>query len=86
MMPLAGKDAVLDAAPIKWETHVRAAIIESKHMAVVVNKKDGAMAAAHDNPPPRFQFLEGACAHKIGDRRIHGSSLGNFNWGSACGV
>ena len=72
---MAGEDAILDAAAIKWETHVRAAIIEGKHVPVVVDEKDRAMAATQDHPPPRFQFLEGACAHKIRDRRIHGSSL-----------
>jgi hypothetical protein len=65
MMPVAGKDTILDAAAIKREAHVRAAIIESEHVAVVVNKKDRTMATAHDKPSPRFQFLEGACAHKI---------------------
>ena len=60
MMPVAGQDAVLDAAPIERETHMRAAIVEREDMAALVHEKDRAMAAVHNKPALGFQLLKGA--------------------------
>ena len=65
MVPMAGQDAVVDAAPIEWETHMRAAIIERKHMPALVHKEDRAMMAVQDQPPLGFQLFNGAGAHEI---------------------
>jgi hypothetical protein len=62
---MAGKDAILDAAAIQGETHVRATIVEGKHASVVVDEEDRAMAAAHDKAPLNPHLLKGTCAHKI---------------------
>ena len=72
MMPMAGQDAVLDAAAIERETHMRAAIVEREHAPAVVHEQDRAMAAAHDEPPLGFQLLEAARAHEIRGRHVHG--------------
>ena len=51
MMPVAGQDAVLDAAPIERETHMRATIVEREDAAALVDDEDRAMAAVDDKPP-----------------------------------
>src|SRR2546428_1939362 len=72
MVPVAGQDAVLDAATIERETHMRAAIVESEHVPALVHEEDRAMAAVHNKPPLGFQLLKAARAHKIRGRDIHG--------------
>ena len=62
---MAGQDAVLDAAAIEWESHMRTAIVESEHAPVLVHEKDWAMATAHDEPNLGFQLLEAAHLHKV---------------------
>jgi hypothetical protein len=37
MVPVAGQDAVLDAATIERETHMRAAIVEREDMPALVH-------------------------------------------------
>jgi hypothetical protein len=65
MMPVAGEDSVVDAAPIERETHVRAAIVERKHLPTLLHEEDRAVAAVHKEPPPGFQLLKAARAHEI---------------------
>jgi len=72
MMPVAGQDAVLNTAPIERETHMRAAIVEREDMPALVDEKDGAMAAVHNESPFGFQLFEGARAHEIRGLSIHG--------------
>ena len=48
MMPMAGQDPVLDAAPIERETHVRAPIVKREDAAAVVHDQDRAVAAVND--------------------------------------
>src|ERR1700730_12641514 len=72
MVPVAGQNAVLDAAPIQWETHMRAAIVEREHVPVLVQEENRAMAAVHNKPPLGFQLLNAARAHEIRGRGIHG--------------
>ena len=45
VVPMTGQDAVLDAAPLERETHVRATIIEGEDTPAVVDDKDRTMAA-----------------------------------------
>src|ERR1700751_3286066 len=71
MMPVAGQDAVLDAAPIERETHMRAAIVEREDMPALVYEEDRAMAAVHNKSALGFQLLKGAAAHKLRGRVIH---------------
>jgi hypothetical protein len=72
MMPVAGQNAILDAAPFERETHMRAAIVERKDVAALLHKEDRAVAAMHNEPPCGFQFIEAARVHEIRGRGIHG--------------
>src|SRR3984893_18600197 len=63
MMPVAGQDAVLNAAPIERETHVRAAIVEREDVPNLMQEKDRAMAAVHYKSPFGFYLFESARAH-----------------------
>jgi hypothetical protein len=51
VVPMTGQDAVLDAAALEWEAHVRATIVEGEDAAAVVDDKDWTMAAVHNKPP-----------------------------------
>ena len=57
VVPMTGQDAVLDAAPLKRETHVRATIVKREDTPTVVNNKDRAMAAAQNKPALRLQLF-----------------------------
>src|ERR1700730_3194949 len=72
MVPVARQDAVLDAAMIEWETHVRAPIVQCEHVPALVHEENRAMSAVHNDPPLGFQLLEAARAHEIRGRSIHG--------------
>jgi hypothetical protein len=53
-MPVAGQDAVLNAAPIEWETHMRTAIVECEDLLALVHEKDRSMAAVDNESALRF--------------------------------
>src|SRR5438874_7896070 len=69
MMPVAGQDAVLDAATLQRETHMRTAVVERKDVPILMHEQDRAVAAVHNKPAFGFQFLKSARVHKI---RGHG--------------
>src|SRR6266853_2960440 len=71
-MPVAGQDAVLDAATIQWETHMRTAIVEREHVPVLVHEENRAMSAVYNDARLGFQLLKAARAHEIRGRSIHG--------------
>ena len=50
MMPMAGENAVLDAASFQRETHVRTAIVEREDLSALVYEQDGAVAATTIRP------------------------------------
>src|SRR5215472_5358263 len=54
VVPVAGQDAILDAAPLERETHVRATIVEGEDAPAVVDNKDRTMTAVHDGPALRL--------------------------------
>ena len=60
MVPMAGQDAVLDAAAVQRKAHVRTAIVEREDAPPVMNNQDWAMAAVHDEPAFRLQFIKPA--------------------------
>ena len=72
MMPVAGQDAILDAAPFERETHMGAAIVERKDVTALLHEEDRAVTAMHDEPPFGFQFIEAAGGHEIRGRGVHG--------------
>ena len=74
VVPVAGQDAVLDAAAIEREAHVRATIVEGEDAPAVVDDEDRTMPPVHDEPPLRLQLLEAARAHEFRGRRVHEQS------------
>ncbi len=71
VVPMAGEDAVLDAAPIERESHVRAPIVERKGAPPVADDEDRAMGAVHDEPALRPQLVEGPCKREVHARHVH---------------
>ncbi len=71
MVPMAGENAVFDAAAIEWETHMRAAIVEREHSPALLHEKDRAMPAVQKEPPFELQLVEAARAHETRDHGIH---------------
>jgi hypothetical protein len=65
VMPVAGQDAVGDAATIEREAHMRAAVVEGEHAPVRVHEEDRAMRTMHDEPPLGLHLLQSAHAHEI---------------------
>jgi hypothetical protein len=72
MMPVAGQDAVIDAATLQRETHMRTAVVEREDVPILVHKQDRAVTTVHNKPAFGFQFLKTARVHKIRGRGIHG--------------
>src|SRR5262249_36296883 len=54
VVPMAGQDAVFDAAALEREAHVRAAIIQGTDTPAVVDDEDRTMATVHNEPPLRL--------------------------------
>ena len=71
MMPMAGQDAVLDAASFQRETHVRTAIVEREDLSALVYEQDRAVAAVHNNPTLEPQLFKSSGAHEIQGRVLH---------------
>ena len=74
VVPVAGQDAVLDAAAIQRKAHMRAAIVEREHTTFVVDDEYRTMPPVRDQPPLRFQLLEAARAHEIRGWCVHEQS------------
>jgi hypothetical protein len=68
---MTGQDAVLDAATLKREAHVRATIVEGEHTLPVVDDKDRTMTPAHHEPPLRFQLLKAPREREFLGGRVH---------------
>ena len=52
VVPVAGEDAVADAAPVQRKPHVGTAVIHRIHLAIVVHHGDGMPAAGHNPAGP----------------------------------
>ena len=70
VVPMTGQNAVLDAAPLKRETHVRATIVEGADVPAVVDNKDRTMAAVQNKPALSLQVLKAAREH-FPARHVH---------------
>ena len=70
VVPMTGQDSVLDAAPVEWEAHVRATVIEGDDAPAVTDNEDWAMGAMHDDPALRLQLVEGPCKRSRAHARI----------------
>ena len=75
---MAGQDAVLGAAAIEREAHMRATVVERDHASAVVHDKDRPMSTMNNKPPRNFQLLQVAGAHEIRSQAIHGGSSESF--------
>jgi hypothetical protein len=72
VVPVTGQDAVLDAATLKREAHVRAAIVEGKDAAAIVDDEDRAMTTMQYEPALRFQLLEASGKRESRVQAVHG--------------
>ena len=54
VVPMTGQDAVLEAAALQWEAHVRAPIVEGEDAPAVVDDKDRAMTTVQNEPALRL--------------------------------
>ena len=71
VVPMTGQDAVLDAASLKREAHVRATIVEGEDATTVVNDKDRPMIAVQNDAPLRLKVLKAAGEHELFIRSVH---------------
>jgi hypothetical protein len=71
VMPVAGQDAVLDAATLQRETHMGTAVVEREDVPVLVHEQNRAVAAVHNKPTLGFQLFKTARVYEIRRRAIH---------------
>src|SRR6476620_2060956 len=64
-MPVTGQDAVLDAAALEREAHVRAPIVEGEDAPAVVDDEDRTMATVHNEPALDLELLKAARQRKL---------------------
>ena len=82
VVPMTGQDAVLDAAALEREAHVRATIVEGEDAPAVVDDEDRTMATVHNEPPLRLQLLKAPREREFLVRRVHEhTSRSRSSWG-----
>ena len=70
VVPVAGQDAVVDAASIEREPHVRAAVVYGEDPVLVVEERDGVPFDVYDEAFLSLQFLEAGDADVRGDLAV----------------
>jgi hypothetical protein len=60
VVPMTGQDAVLNAAALEREAHVRATIVEGEDTSVVVDDKDRTVMTAKNKASLSFQLVKPA--------------------------
>src|SRR4029077_4505855 len=65
MVPMAGQDAVFDRAAMERESKMRAAIIEGKHLSIIINDEYRTAGAANDDHTHSLQLLQRRYANEI---------------------
>jgi hypothetical protein len=79
---MTGQDAILEAAPLEREAHVRASIVQREDAPTIVNDEDWAMGATHDESALRLQILEAPRKREIHVRHVHDrTSRRRHRWG-----
>src|SRR6516164_403862 len=68
---MTGQDAVLNAAALEREAHVRAPIVEGEDAPAIVDDEDWTMATVYNDPPLELQLLKAARQRKFLARRVH---------------
>src|SRR5437879_13721691 len=74
VVPVTGQDAVLDAAALEREAHVRAPIVEGEDTSVVVDDKDRTMATVQNGASFGLQLVNTAREHEFLVRYVHKDS------------
>ena len=75
MMPVAGEDAVLDAALVQRKAQMRAAVVERMHLALLVDHQERAVPPPDHHPAARFQIVERADVNPVPCRDVDGHDL-----------
>src|SRR5262245_45654948 len=86
VVPMTGQDAVLDAAALEREPHMRTTIVEGEDTPAVVDDEDWTMATVHNESPLRLQLLEAPREHELLVRRVHEHNSGNRPIAAAIGT
>src|SRR5574337_1413675 len=68
---MTGQDAILDAAALEREAHVRAAIVEGKDAPAVVDHQDRAVGAVYNEPALGPEFFKAPREREFRCRRVH---------------
>jgi hypothetical protein len=71
VVPMTGQDAVLDAAALEREAHVRTPIIEGEDAPAVVHDKDRTTPAVENEPALRLQLIKAAREHEFPAWHVH---------------
>jgi len=61
MMPVAGQNAVLHAATIKWKAHMRTPVVQGVHSILFFDDQDRSMRSMYQEPSFALEFLKRAC-------------------------
>jgi hypothetical protein len=83
---MTGQDAVLDAAALEWEAHVRATIVEGEDTPAVVDDEDWTMAAVQNEPSLRLELLKAPRDHEFSIRHVHQHTSGGCLFERALGI
>jgi hypothetical protein len=70
MMPVAGQDAIVDGTFVQGETHMRAAVIDGVHLAVVLEKRYHMMPGQHGYAALGLQFGQAGHAYPLSRRGL----------------
>jgi hypothetical protein len=81
VVPMTGQDAIFDGAAVEWNTHVRTTVIEGEDAPLVVDDKDGTVAAVHDKPPFRLEFFKAIRERKFLVCHVHEHTSRIHFWG-----
>src|SRR5919205_2015069 len=57
VMPMAGQDAILDAAAVERKAHMRTAVVDGEDASTVIDDEDWEVIATHDQASLGLQFL-----------------------------
>src|SRR5918996_332351 len=59
-MPVASQNAIPNAAPVQWESHVRTAVIDSVHLSIMIEYGDGMPSPGHNGASSRSHLVQGS--------------------------
>jgi hypothetical protein len=68
---MTGQDAILNAAALKREAHVRATIVEREDAPAIVDHKDWTVVAMKNKASFGFQLVKAAREHEFLVRHVH---------------